>query len=244
MADNRDALDEWRSIQCKLSRLFVHDLKNPISALSANLNFLEASRLEDTEDTREAITDSILAAQMLLKLTDNFDMIALLESGETCQMTHVNTADFIRSAIRRNEGLAQSAGIRLIALEPLQGVGQYWQNRYAELVLDNLIMSAIRHSPHNGEVFVSLAATAKEVSIFVRDQGVAVAPEYVDGLFTRESQVRAKKSPGCRYGRGLGLYAVGLALDVLGARVDIGEHEDMAEFTFVCPLNDPSAENQ
>jgi hypothetical protein len=50
MADNRDALDEWRSIQCKLSRLFVHDLKNPISALSANLNFLEASRLEDTED--------------------------------------------------------------------------------------------------------------------------------------------------------------------------------------------------
>jgi signal transduction histidine kinase len=235
MADKSDDLEKWRAVQCKLNRLFVHDLKNPISAMSANLNFLEASRIEDTEDTREAIADSILAAQMLLKLADNFDMIALLESGETCQMTHVNMADFIRAAVRRNEGLATSAGIKLTIEEPLLNTAQYWQNRYAELVMDNLLMSAVRHSPHKGDVIVSLTASNGEISISVRDQGMPVAEEYIAGLFTRESQVKAKKSPGCRYGRGLGLYAVGMAIDVLGARIDIRERDGMAEFVFVSP---------
>ncbi len=235
MVDKSDALEKWRAVQCKLSRLFVHDLKNPISALSANLNFLESSRLEDTEDTREAITDSILAAQMLLKLADNFDMIALLESGETCQVAHISTGDFLRAAVRRNLGIAQSAGIRIIVQEPLPNIEQYWPNRYAELVIDNLIMSAIRHSPHSGDVFISMSANDDEISISIRDQGMPVVTEYKDGLFTRESQVRAKKSPGCRYGRGLGLYAVGLALDVLGARVEIGERDGLAEFIFISP---------
>lgn len=237
MADNSDALDKWRSVQCKLSRLLVHDLKNPISALSANLNFLEASRLEDTEDTREAISDSILAAQMLLKLADNFDMIALLESGESCQVVHVSVSDFIRASVRRNQGLADSAGIRLIIEEPLPDIAQSWQNRYAELILDNLIMSAVRHSPHGGEVSVSLSAIDEDILISVKDQGIPVVPEYHAGLFTRDSQVRAKKSPGCRYGRGLGLYAVGLATRVLGARIEIAEVDGLSVFTFACPRN-------
>ena len=107
MADKNDDLQNWRLVQCKLSRLFVHDLKNPISALAANLNFLETAQLEETEDMRGAVNDSILAANMLLRLADNFDMIALLESGESSPFSHVNMAEFIRSAIGRNKEFTQ-----------------------------------------------------------------------------------------------------------------------------------------
>ena len=239
MADRNEELEKWRLVGCKLSRLFVHDLKNPISALSANLNFLETTQLEESEDIRGAVNDSILAANMLLRLADNFDMIALLESGEQSPSSHINLADFIRSAVRRNMNLAASGGIQLVLKEPIPGIFQYWQNRYAELVVDNLIMAAIRNSPPNGQVIVSLSRTDDGITFSICDQGPRIADEYVEGLFTRESQVRAKKSTGCRYGRGLGLYAVGLALMPLDGRVDIGERNGMTAFDFIVPLGGP-----
>lgn len=238
MVDKNGDLEHWRLTQCKLSRLFVHDLKNPISALSANLNYLETTQLEETEDMRGAVNDSILAANMLLRLADNFDMIALLESGESAPLVEVEMGDFVRGAIRRNKGIATSAGIRVLAEEPLPSISQYWQNRYAELVLDNLIMSAIRHAPYNADVVVSLDRNGEELYVTVSDQGQPVEAEHVDGLFTREGQVRAKRSVGCRYGRGLGLYAVGLGLEALGARVDVRSEDGWTRFVFAAPLRE------
>ena len=236
MSDARNELDKWISTQCKLNRLFVHDLKNPISALSANLNYLETVPLEESDDVREALTDSVLAASMLLKLAENFDLIALLESGESFPDSRINLSDFIRSSVTRNKGLSDSAGIRLMIREPLPNIGQVWQNRYAELLVDNLIMSAVRHSPHGGQVVVALSEANGEAHIAVLDQGPHIGPEYQGDLFTREAQVEAKRNPGCRYGRGLGLYAVGLALKVIGGRVEIGVQDDLTAFTFICPL--------
>ncbi len=238
MVDNHGDLENWRLVQCKLSRLFVHDLKNPISALSANLNYLETTQLEETEDMRGAVNDSILAANMLLRLADNFDMIALLESGESAPLVGVDMGDFIRASIRRNKGIATSAGIRVLAEEPLQSISHYWQNRYAELVVDNLIMSAVRHSPYNADVTVGLDRNCDEVYITVSDQGQPIDVEYVDGLFTREGQVRAKRSAGCRYGRGLGLYAVGLGLEALGARIEVRTEDGWTRFMFAAPLQE------
>ncbi len=117
MSESPNELAHWISVQCKLNRLFVHDLKNPISALSANLNYLETVPLEESEDVREALTDSVLAASMLLKLVENFDLIALLESGEQFPKSRINAADFIRSAAVRNKGLSDSAGIRLNTID-------------------------------------------------------------------------------------------------------------------------------
>jgi signal transduction histidine kinase len=236
MSDFQNELSHWISVQCKLNRLFVHDLKNPISALSANLNYLETVPLEESEDVREALTDSVLAAGMLLKLVENFDLIALLESGEQFPKSRINAADFVRSTVARNKGLSDSAGIRLISREPLLDIGQTWQNRYAELVIDNLVMSAVRHSPHGGTVIVSLEQIGNDMRIGVTDQGPMVAQDQRSGLFTRENQVEAKKNPGCRYGRGLGLYAVGIATEVIGGRLEINDKGGLTEFVFVCPI--------
>jgi signal transduction histidine kinase len=239
MVDSQKDLETWVSLQCKLNRLFVHDLKNPISALSANLNYLETVPLEESEDIREALSDSVLAAGMLLKLAENFDLIALLESGERFPESQVNLSDFVRSAVGRNKGLSDSAGIHLVIREPLADIGQIWQNRYAELVLDNLIMSAVRHSPHGGQVIVALTEKNGEARVAVLDHGPRIAEEFRAGLFARVSQVEAKRNPGCRYGRGLGLYAVGLAVEALGGRVEINENEGLTEFVCVTPIKAP-----
>lgn len=237
MCDGTDDLNTWRLTQSKLHKLFVHDLKNPISALAANLSFLETALVVEPEEVRGAVTDSILASEMLLRFAENLNLIAMLEASESCGVSQIGLENFVRSVARRNEKFATSAGVRLLIVEPLEDTHLLCQYRYAELALENLILSAIRHSPQGGEVEISSVLAEGEVHVHVCDHGRPVDGEHATALFSREMQSEAKKYSGSRYGRGLGLYAIGLAVKALNGRVNLGVRDDgMTQFTLVLPI--------
>lgn len=235
MSRSDNELDLWRATQSKLNKLFVHDLKNPISALSANLSFLETALLSEPEDVRGALSDSVLAAEMLLRFAENLNLISMLEVGENCGMSQIGLDAFVRSVVRHNQKFANSAGIRLEIEEPLADASLVFQYRYAELVVENLILSAIRHSPQGSEVIVATSVHEPNIKISVFDHGRPVQGEFSQSLLTRESQAEAKKHSGSRYGRGLGLYAVGLAAKALNGEIEMSFREEMTEFALVIP---------
>jgi signal transduction histidine kinase len=236
MSETNDNLAQWRLIQSKLNKLFVHDLKNPISALSANLSFLETALAGESEEVRGAVSDSILAAAMLLSFAENLNTIAMLESNETCNQSEVQLETFVQVTVNRNKKFADSAGVRLELVQPLANAPLFCQYRYAEVALENLILSAIRHSPQGGEVDVSSSVTADEAIISICDHGRHVSEEDAARLFTREAQSEAKKQTGSRYGRGIGLYAADLAAKALNGKLTIGTRDGMTEFALVLPL--------
>ncbi|MCP4195677.1 MAG: sensor histidine kinase [Proteobacteria bacterium] len=236
MLETNDSLNQWRLIQSKLNKLFVHDLKNPISALSANLSFLETALARESEEVRGAVSDSILAAAMLLRFAENLNTIAMLESDEECSRSELQLETFVLVTVNRNKKFAESAGIRLELVEPLASAPLVCQYRYAEVALENLILSAIRHSPQGGEVDVSSSVSADKAIISVCDHGRHVSEENATRLFTREAQSEAKKQTGIRYGRGVGLYAADLAAKALNGQLTIGTRDGMTEFALVLPL--------
>ncbi len=236
MSDKGNQVKDWRSTQSRLTRLFIHDLKNPISALSANLSFLDSALISESEDVRGAVSDSMLAAEMLLRFCENINLITALEDEESAGIGQVGLQSFIQTVIQRNRKFATSAGVRLESEEPLVDAHLTWQHRFAELAIENLVLSAIRHSPQGSAVCISSTAENSEVRISVRDHGRPVDEEHLGDIFTREKQSDAKKHSGCRYGRGLGLYAVGLAAKALGGRISVGIRDGMTEFALVVPL--------
>ena len=235
MSQCDDTLHFWCLTQSKLNKLFVHDLKNPISALSANLSFLETALTQEPEEVMGAISDSILATEMLLRFAENLNLIAMLEAEESCGISQVNLEALLLAIVKRNQKFANSAGLRIEIAGPLVNKSMAFQYRYAELAIENLILSAIRHSPQGSEVIVGSALEGEKVRIFVRDHGRPVNEELVEALLTREAQAEAKKNSGSRYGRGLGLYAVGLAAKALHGEIKMGLGDGMTEFSLILP---------
>ena len=236
MSHTNEDVAKWRRTQSKLSKLFVHDLKNPISAISANLSFLETALARESEEVRGAVSDSMLAAEMLLRFAENLNIIAMREMKENCSQSEILLETFVRVAVDRNKKFAESAGVRLELEEPLANAPLVCQYRYAEVATENLILSAIRHSPQGGAVDVGTSVSDDEAIISICDLGRPVLPESAANLFTREAQSEAKKQSGSRYGRGIGLYAANLAAEALNGKITIGTRNGMTEFALVLPL--------
>jgi signal transduction histidine kinase len=236
MTNRTDNLQNWRQVQSKLNKLFVHDLKNPISALSANLSFLDTALVGEAEEVKGAVSDSILAAEMLLRFAENLNLIAMLESDEKCGLSQIALDAFIQVAVKHNKKFAESAGVRLEIDGTIPAEMLMCQYRYAEVALENLILCAIRHSPQGGEVTVSTRTTKDTITIAICDHGRPVSKENIKTLFTRQTQSEAKKHPGNRYGRGIGLYAIGLAIEALQGSISVGTRNGMTEFAINLPL--------
>jgi signal transduction histidine kinase/PAS domain-containing protein len=102
--------------------------------------------------------------------------------------------------------------------------------RLLDLILKNLVDNAIKFTPTNGTVTVSLAQTSTDdgqhglrpgVILSVTDSGIGIAPEFHERVFERFFQVNQGRAAGVRRGTGLGLAIVRHAVHAMGGRIHV-----------------------
>ena len=237
-----NALKDWIDGNSSSVKLFTHDFRNPISAIIANLSYMKSVLQDADEDTREAIEDSIQAVNSLMAMIGNFTQIGQLEAGEHLGVGTVKLDEFVRRSVERCRRLFSASS------PPIEISGEIvphtceWEIPYAELALDNLIITACRYSPTGDIVKVSAGVEGNNVLLVVRDQGAPIAKEHRDHIFTKSHQTRSKSDSGSRYGRALGLYAVGLAANFLRGRVAVGDTEGGQALELMLPDAPPFSE--
>jgi signal transduction histidine kinase len=103
--------------------------------------------------------------------------------------------------------------------------------------MDNLINNAIKFSPSNRSIWVSLEGQGKKVSFRVRDQGPGLTEEdkkLVFGLYQRLSA----KPTGTEFSTGLGLSIVKQRVELHGGRVWVeSQHGEGATFHVELPAD-------
>ncbi len=237
------ALKDWIAGHSNSVKMFTHDFRNPISAIITNLSYMKTVLRDADEDTREAIEDSVQAANSLIALIGNFTQIGRLEAGEHSDLGSVKLDEFVANSVERCRRLL-SASSPPIEIE--DGIVPHiceWEIPYAELALDNLIITACRYSPTGGIVKVSAGVEGNNVVFVVRDQGAPIAKEHRDHIFTKSHQSQSKSDPGSRYGRALGLYAVGLAANFLRGHAAVGDTEGGQALELMLPDVPPSLQD-
>ena len=188
------------------------------------------------EDTREAIEDSIQAVNSLMAMIDNFTQIGRLEAGEHQGLGSVKLDEFVRRSVERCRRLLSASSPPIEIEDGIVPHTCEWEIPYADLALDNLIITACRYSPTGDIVKVSARVEGNNVLLVVRDHGAPIAKEHRDHLFTKSHQTRSKSGSGSRYGRALGLYAVGLAASFLRGHAAVGDTEGGQALELMLPL--------
>lgn len=210
-----DALNHNRRFSADVS----HELRTPLTILKGELEQLvQAPQLPDS--MRESVGSSLEEIDRMTKIVENLLTIARLDSGADAIVRQpVDLSLLVQWTVDQMHLLAEEKQITLRSSHAsptpvLADPGRIKQ------VLVNLLDNAIKYTPENGEINVSVAATQNTAVLEVKDTGIGIPPESLSNVFQRfyrSDKARSRESGGT----GLGLSIVQAICNAHGGSVGI-----------------------
>jgi len=103
-------------------------------------------------------------------------------------------------------------------------------------VLINLVDNAVKYSPQGGKVTIAARQEPERMVVSVSDQGIGIAPEDREKIFTTFSRIRRPEVEKI-HGTGLGLYIVKALVELMGGEIWVeSELGKGSTFFFSLPL--------
>ena len=200
--------------RAELIDFLSHDLRSPlISSLYMLTDDLHVSGAENDEKI-ERIESNI---NLSLTMMDDLLTIARADNLTSEQFSMVLFDSVIDNAVAQ---MLPQARIRNIAIDVQEHDEEIWVNADAALLeraVVNIVSNAVKYSPDDTRVTVSIRLNGEFILLEVQDQGIGIAPDMMDNLFKRFKR-DAKISKQFK-GIGLGLALVSRVVSQHGGRV-------------------------
>jgi signal transduction histidine kinase len=213
-------LDAWRRGQAALAQLFGHDFRSPLSAITANLAYLEQGAVSDDEETVAVFSELRVSCDEFLRMVENQEVIGQLAASAAPSPADPLT-DLIPCARAAVERVLPGAGISGVSLDFEAGAQAAMVRGPApmlDLLVRNVASNGVTYARRNGRVRVRAELTADGAArLVMTDPGAAFGDPAA--VFAREQQADLKHSRRGRYSRGLGPYLIGLVARRLGAAI-------------------------
>ena len=200
----------------------AHELRTPLTILRGEIQ-VAMREPKNHPFLIETLRSNLDEAVHLSRLVDSLLTLARADAGQTL-VAHepVALAPVIRSTIAKLETMATERQVRL-EFSSDENAERAMVNGDAialERIIRNLVENAVKHSPADHAVRVTLAATAERIQFSVTDRGIGIPPEHLPKLFDRFYRVDAarRRTEG---GAGLGLAIVKTLAEALGGTVSV-----------------------
>jgi len=196
----------------------AHDLRTPLSTVTG---FIELLLDEDLTPAQRELGERVShAARTMNTLTEEL-VEAVTFGASPLRSAPVDVSAVVTRVITRHQLLQPPRGVRVVLeLDPTPGAPTLVSGDEAKLerLLDNLISNALKFSPDDGIVHVSVTADPRNAEIRVRDDGPGLPAEQLDEIFSPFH--RAPGAAGVP-GVGLGLTIVKQITERHGGRVHV-----------------------
>ena len=232
LRQNLARLDDVEQLRHDLVNMVVHDMRSPLTLLLAQL---DSARSEAKGDRAiEHLEGAFQAAEILRRTATDLLDVSRLEEGKmpivlsSCDLTRV--ANHVRAT------MAHWEPSRTFELDVQGSVEVACDERIIYRVLENLVSNAIKHTPEDGVIRVTIGAAAGRVRVAVADEGPGIPPDDRERIFEKFATVSARADRGY-HSSGLGLAFCKLAVEAHDGSigVDDGEHGGSV-FWFELPI--------
>jgi signal transduction histidine kinase len=215
-------LVELQRFREEMSAMIVHDLKNPLSAMLANIDFVLDDQANSLE-TVEALRDSKSAGSRALRLLANLIDVTRIEAGHLqLRRARIPVTDLVAPLVHQRGHLAGSRGITIDStLEP--GTTVNGDIELLSRVIENVFDNALRHTPRGGRIAVCGCSADERVRLSIGNSGAAIPADARARIFDKYAQSGSEG----RMNLGLGLYFCRLAAEAHGGRMWVHETEEL-----------------
>lgn len=234
MAAALDHLREQDQLRTQFVAMVAHDLQSPMAVLRGLLGLLRENWGElDTTEAEEFLSRSLRSAGQLERLVRDVLTVARLEGGEfSFDLGPVELGSLIGDVA---SDLA-AAGGRVIEVRIPEGLPPVWADADRQRqILANLLSNALKFSPDDSPVDVTVHDRADHLAIAVRDRGVGIAEAAIPVLF--RPFIRGDAPRERADGTGLGLYITKALVEAQGGDIAVRSSPgEGATFTYTVPV--------
>lgn len=220
--------------QSDLIEEFVHELRTPLSALSAAAHLLKNKRVSEQQKWRmiEILEEEI---DTLNDMSSSFLDLARLETGRkqyNVQQFNFSELLFECHGIMESEARKNGIGFKLELpenLPPMRG-----DRSKLKQALINLLNNAIKYNKEKGDITLSCRATEDEFVITVSDTGIGIPLKDTSKIFEKFYRVpdHREEIPGT----GLGLSVVKQIINGHGGHINVDSEVNVGTtFTIYLP---------
>jgi len=214
-----------------------HELRTPLTSIKGYVDLiLDEEAGEINEIQREFLSIVKENSDRLVDLINDLLDISRIESGRIhLKVQPLQVAERIKGAVDTFRAVLEQNG-RTVTVEVPDDLPRAAgdPDRVGQ-VLINFISNAIKYSPEGGNVWVRAQADEEFVKISVTDEGIGIAEEDMEQLFTKFYRVDSKLTREIG-GTGLGLSIVKSIIELLGG--EVGAQSTLGEgstFWFTLP---------
>jgi len=234
----KERLEELLRLREELADMIVHDLRNPLGAVSTALDLLDQVPVAEGEEeyVSKVMVTVRQSVHRIQSLTDTLLDIACLEEGEmTLWLQPIKLHDMIEELMDEEHLLARKGGVMLenrvtgdlptIVADP----------DILQRILINLLDNALKFTPRGGKVWVDARPDADMVRVQVTDTGPGIHPDERLRIFEKFTQIPRRAT--YQRGSGLGLAFCRMAIGAHGGRiwVEDGPEGKGSRFIFNVP---------
>lgn len=210
-----------------------HELKTPLAIVKGTLEVL-IRKPREREHYEARIQFCLKELNRMAKLIDQLLMLARYESSR--MNPHIETVALSPHIDRLIERMLPSATTKDIAITSDQ-TENIWISAdpgMLDMILDNILSNAIKYSPNNSTITVTVKRKANTIVCSISNQGAGIPEEKLNAIFERFYRVDESRNSGTG-GFGLGLSIVKKLADLQHIEVTVtSETRRGTTFTLTC----------
>jgi two-component system, OmpR family, sensor kinase len=193
-----------------------HELRTPISAISAYAQLFHHGAGEHAEDVPRTMSGIEREAGRMSRLVEDLLLLARLDEHQTLEVEPVELVGLVAEAVETARMVGPEWPVSLTADGPVEVSGDWSALRQ---VIDNLFANVRAHTPLGTRTHVLVGRKGEDGFVEVADEGPGIDEEQIESMFERF--VRADPSRSRQTGgAGLGLAIVMAIMKAHGGSIE------------------------
>lgn len=202
----------------------AHELRTPITALKLQVTLIEQATSDVEREV--AIQNLKTGINRSEQLVSQLLTLARIEpNSQAKEVQHINMLNLIKECIEGLLPLAHEKSIDLGMNTSEEFVISGIRQEIA-ILINNIVDNAIRYTPINGKVDISLFSDSQNIILEVNDSGIGIATHEFERVFERFYRGENKNISGS----GLGLSIVKEIAAQHGANIELSNHNSGLSF--------------
>jgi cell cycle sensor histidine kinase DivJ len=155
-----------------------HELRTPLNAIMGFSDIMRQRLFGPMSDRYAEYADLVhdAGAHLLELINDVLDMSKIEAERFELSREAFDARDAVAAVIRLMRGQAERAGVTLRGVLPPEPLEVDADRRAIKQIALNLVSNAVKFTPQNGSVTLTVQAQGEMLEIIVSDSGIGIAP--------------------------------------------------------------------